>query len=599
MSAATDTDTSREPASDQNGWSPREAHHKRSARSRVNWRLVITLGSAGIVAYLVLAPLTLLVLASFKSKQDILPFEGAPFTLSNYADVYLDPYTYELLANTLTFGVGALAIGIGGAVALSWIVERTNVPLKSLIYATVLIPLAVPGMLEALAWIFLLDSNIGLLNIIIRSITGIEGSGPFNIYSLYGMILVQGIGMIPTAFLMISAAFRSMDPDLEEASRIFGRGILSTLARITVPLVRPAIFAATIYFFVSTIEAFEVPGVLGLTANVYVFSTRIYAAAHPNPGLPDYGTASTLSMLLLVLSAVLLWLYGRMTRRANKFATITGKGYRTANVDIGAWRFAALAGYLCYFILAVGLPFLILLWASLQVFYAPPSWSALSTVTLDNYREVLGDANFYSALTNTLLMSVVTATATMFLVSMVAWIIVRVQGRGGKILDFLVFLPQAVPGLIIGLSVLFLYLSFPNPLYGTIWVIAIALVTKYMAFGSRTMNAGLIQIHPELEEAAQICGSSWMMTYRRVLFPLLLPAFVNGWIWVATHSMRELSAALMLGTPTNQVLSTMVWKHYQNGNFANAAVIGVILIVSLAAFIVAGRWLVVRRGRTA
>lgn len=577
--------------------------HRGRARSRAtggrfNVRLLVGLAAGAVVAYLVLAPLALLVLASVKSEQDILPFEDAPLTLHNYAQVYLDSSTYTLLLNTMLFTVGALVIGVGGAVLLSWIVERTNVPFKNVIYATILVPLAIPGMLDALAWVFLLDRNIGFINILIRGVTGSAGPGPIDVYTLYGMILVQGLRMVPTAFLMISGAFRSMDPDLEDASRVFGRGVLATVSRVTVPLMRPAILAATIYFFVSSIEAFEIPGVLGLSAHVYVFSTRIYLASHPNPGLPDYGEASTLATLLLVVAGVLLWLYGRLTRRSNQFTTITGKGYRSGAVDIGRWRFAALGVYALYSLVAVVLPFLILLWASLHAFYSPPSVEGLETVNLSAYREVFADANFVEALKNTLMMAVVTATATMILVSVVSWVVVRGRGAGARLLDFLTFLPQAVPSLIIGLAVLFVYLSFENPVYGTVWIIALALITKYLAFGSRTMNSGLLQIHPELEEAAQISGSSWFMTYRRVLLPLLAPVFVNGWIWVAIHSMRELSAALMLATPNNQVLSTMVWNNYQNGNFAAAAVIGVLLIAGLAVFIVVGRWLVLSRMRS-
>lgn len=570
-------------------------HKVRRERTTVNWQLAITLAASGIVLYLVLAPLAVLVVASLKSEPGVLPFESAPLSLANYINIYRDPDTYNLLFNSFVFAIGSLFIGFSLSVTFSWLIERTNLPLKNIIYSLILVPLAVPGMLAAISWILLLDPRIGVLNIILRTIVGSHsGIGPFNIYTLYGMFLVQGIQVVPTAFLMMSGAFRSMDPSLEEASRCSGQGTLSTALRITLPMMGPAIFAAAIYFFILTLESFEIPGVIGLTAGLQVFSTRIYWASHPDPGIPDYGGASTLAVTLLVIAGFLMWLYGRVTRRAERYRTVTGKGYRTRPIDLGKWKYVALAFFVFYFVISVLLPFIILFWASLHSFYLPPSIQGLSTITFDAYRSLFSRGDFSGAIVNTLLLAVVTATVTMFLVSLVSWVVVRSQLPGRRLLDTISFLPQAIPSMVVGLAVLFVYLSFPNPFYGTIGVIAIALITKYLAFGSRTMSAGFLQLHPELEEASQVAGASWLTTYRKILLPLMAPIFINGWIWVAIHSMRELSAALMLSTPNSVVVSTQIWSLWQNGAVPEASVLGVLLILTLAVIAGGGRWLLVR-----
>lgn len=542
-----------------------------------------------MVVYLVAAPVVLLVVASLKSQQDILPTEGAPLSLANYAHLYLSSATYSLLGNTLIFAVGSLLIGLSIAIAFSWLVERTNMPLKRTVFVAIMVPLAIPGVLEALAWVLLLDPDVGLFNILLRHAFGLHGPGPLNAYTLYSMVLVQSLRIVPTAMLMLSGSFRTMDPDLEDASRVCGKSVLGTLRRITLPIARPALLAAFIYFAVFTMESFEVPGILGMTGGIQVFATRIYTAAHPLQGLPDYGTASTLAFLLVVIAGVLIFMHGRLTRQAHRFATVSGKGYRSSAIDIGRWRYAGVGAVAIYFALAVLFPIFIIAWASLHQFYSPPSIAGLKSANLGAFRQILGDVAFRQAIVNTLIVAVATATVTMALVAVISWTVVRSRARGRSVLDFVVFLPQALPTLVIGLAILILYLSFPNKIYGTIWIIAIALTTKYIAFGSRTMNAGMIQVNNELEEASQVCGASWGRTYRRILLPLLLPVVMNGWIWVSIHSMRELSAPLMLGTPGNTVLSTVLWSDYTNGYLPGAAVTGLVLIAAVVFFAGIGR----------
>jgi iron(III) transport system permease protein len=402
------------------------------------------------------------------------------------------------------------------------------------------------------------------------------------VYTLYGMVLVEGIRMVPTLFLMIAGAFRSMDPSLEEASRVAGHSPAGTFLRVTLPIMRPAILGAMLYYFIVAIEAFEIPGVLGMSAGIHVFSTRIYWAIHPSAGgMPDYGLAATLGVLVMVISIGLIWWYNRLTANTRGFVTITGKGYRPYRLRLGRWRGPALAFCALYALLALILPAFILLWTSLHNFYVPPTLDGLRTLTAAPYLFLKNHPSLGLAFGNTLVLVAITATATMLLSLFVGWLIVRGRTRLRGLLDTVSFLPQALPSIVIALAVMLVYLSFRNPFYGTIFIIAIAMTTRYLAYGSRVMKAGFLQIHPELEEASRVAGVGWWRTYALVIIPLAAPMLINGWMWVAVHAARELSVALMLYTPGSVVVSTQVWSLWEAGRQPAAAALGVLLIAAL------------------
>jgi iron(III) transport system permease protein len=554
-------------------------------REGVNWHAIFMVVMTGVVLYLVVVPLAVAVFATLRPR-GLLPFEAGGISLDNYVRVFLDPTNWALMGNTLVFALGSLAIGTACAIAMAWLVERTDLPLNNLVFSIVIAPMAIPGMLAAIAWIFLLDPNIGLLNSILRAPLGLFGldvtSGPLNIYTLYGMVLVEGIRMVPTLFLMIAGAFRGMDPSLEEASRVAGHSPTGTFLRVTLPIMRPAILGAMLYYFIVAIEAFEIPGVLGLSAGIHVFSTRIYWAIHPSAGgMPDYGMASTLGVLVMVISIGLIWLYNRLTSNTRGFVTITGKGFRPYRLRLGRWRYPALAFCALYALLALILPAFILLWTSLHNFYVPPTLDGLRTLTLAPYVFLKNHPVLPLAFGNTVVLVALTATATMLLSMFVGWLIVRGRSRLRGVLDMVSFLPQALPSIVIALAVMLVYLSFRNPFYGTIFIIAIAMTTRYLAYGSRVMKAGFMQIHPELEEASRVAGVGWWRTYALVIIPLAAPVLINGWMWVAVHAARELSVALMLYTPSSVVVSTQVWSLWEAGRQPAAAALGVLLIAAL------------------
>jgi iron(III) transport system permease protein len=554
----------------------------------------IAFGSTiAVVSYLVLVPLIMLLYASIKSTEDKLPFEATGITLGNYATVFTSPATLPILVNTFLFTTGSLAVGLPLAVLMAWLLERTAIPARRWIALLILVPMTTPSLLSAIAWIQLLDPRIGLINVVLRSIFGLSGdSGPFDIYTLYGMCFVQGLRLVPSAFLMIAASFRSMDPSLEEQSAMAGRGVAQTTFRITLPIMRPALLAMFIYYVIVVIEAFDIPGLLGFTARIRVLSTAIYWATHSEVGLPDYGLASALGALVLAAALLLMWFYQRLTAHQERFTTITGKGYRPRQINLGAWTAPASALCLVYVALAVVLPFLMLLWTSLQPFYAVPSADSLARMSFEGYVKIWHESSVMRALWNTLVLALATSAATILLAVMVSWFVVRRRRAANGLSHYLAtvsFLPQCVPSIVIGLAFIFVYVRFPIPIYGTLWIIALAMTTRYLAYSSRTMTSALMQVHGELEEASQMSRASWARTLRRITMPLLAPAMINVFFWVAVHAMQELSMALMLYNPQTVVVSTMIWSMWQNGRTADAAVLGVILIMLSAILLLGGQ----------
>jgi len=546
-----------------------------------------------VVSYLVLVPLILLLYASVRSTEDKLPFESTVTTLSNYTAVLTNPSTLPIFLNTFLFTAGSLAVGLPLAVFMAWLLERTAIPARRWIVTLILVPMTIPSLLSAIAWIQLLDPRIGLINVVLRSVLGLSGdTGPFDIYTLYGMCFVQGLRLVPSAYLMIAASFRAMDPSLEEQSAMAGRGVTQTTLRITLPIMRPALLAMLIYYIIVVIESFDIPGLLGFTARIRVLSTAIYWATHSEVGLPDYGLASALGVMVLALALLLMWIYQRLTAHQERFATITGKGYRPRQINLGAWTAPATGLCVLYVAMAVVVPFLMLIWTSVQPFYAIPSADSLARVSFEGYVKIWQESSVMRALWNTTVLALVTSAATILLAVLVSWFVVRRRKGADGLSHYLAtvsFLPQCVPSIVIGLAFIFVYVRFPIPIYGTLWIIALAMTTRYLAYSSRTMTSALMQVHGELEEASQMARAPWARTLRKITMPLLAPAIINVFFWVAVHAMQELSMALMLYNPDTVVVSTIIWSMWQNGRTADAAVLGVILILLSALLLLGGQ----------
>jgi len=527
-----------------------------------------------VVAYLTLIPLVMLLYGSFNSSPPGVP---GRFTWGNYAGLFRGSQMIVAFKNSVIFSIGTSLVAFVGGVCLAWMTERTNMPLKKAIYASVLAPLIVPGLLTTIGWIMLFSRRAGLLNLIATQYLGFER--PIEIYNMVGMIWILGSDQIPLAFLLLTAAFRSMDPALEEAAIIAGTGIVRTTFQVTFRILSPAILAVWIISFVRAIENFEVPALIGMPAGILVFATEVYLATKNVP--TDFGLASTFGVVYLAITALGVVLYLRWTAASEQFATITGKGYRPTVFDLGPWRkpLAALSLFVCLLIFIM--PILVVVWSSFLPFYMAPSRNALASLTLENYQALWHLPLVQRAMWNSFVLGIASSTITMVLTAIVAWIIVRTQWRGKGSLDFLAFSPIAMPGLVLGIAILWLYLVLPVPVYGTLWILLIAYVTKYLPYGMRACSSSMLQIKKELEEASEASGATWSDTFRRVILPLLAPGFVAGWIYVITHSFRELSTSIMLYRSGTEVISIVLFELWDGGQYPQLAALGMVLVAIL------------------
>ncbi|MGZ5067513.1 MAG: ABC transporter permease, partial [Usitatibacter sp.] len=339
---------------------------------RFDWGWVVIALCVAITVYLAVVPLGFLLWQSFFTPQTA--DEAARFTLSNYAEAYGSSETWRLFRNSIGFAIGTSTFSFVVGTALAWMNERTNTPFKTLFYALSIIPLIIPSILFTVAWILLASPKIGIVNLVLKNWLGIDDP-LFDIYSLWGMIWVDGLHYSPMAFLLMSAAFRAMDPALEESAMMSGANVFQVAWRVTLRLTWPAIFATILILFVRAIESFEVPALLGLPVGIQVFTSSIYQAVHRYPS--QVGLASAYAVMLLAITTVGVYFQSRLSSRGSRYATMTGKGFRPRQIDLGRWRYFTAALFIVYFLLIVVLPFSVLLWSSFQKFYAVPSWQAL------------------------------------------------------------------------------------------------------------------------------------------------------------------------------------------------------------------------------
>jgi iron(III) transport system permease protein len=543
---------------------------------RFEFKGVMIALAVAAVAWLALVPLVFLLWQSILTPQTAA--EPAQFTLENFRTAYGGADTARLFLNSVQFAAGAAVLALFVGTSLAWMNERTNTPFKSLFFALSIIPLVIPGILFTVSWIMLASPKIGLINLALQRLLNTD-TVFLNIYSMAGMIWVDGLHYSPMAFLLMTAAFRSMDPSLEEQAAMSGASMLQTARRITLKLAWPAALGSLLILFVRSIESFEVPALLGLPAGIHVYTSSIYQAIHQYPS--RLGLASAYAVTLLLLTSLGIYAQARLTGSGARYATVTGKGFRPRTLDLGNWRYVTAAIFIVYFAIIVLLPFLVLVWSSLQKFYSAPSWDALGRVSLDSYRAVLDYPQFAQTVWNSLVLALGSAAAVMLVSAVISWIVVRTNVRGRWMLDNIPSLPLAFPGLVLGLAIMVCYLTVDIGVYGTLWIIFIAYVTRFLPYGMRYNCAAMLAIHKELEETAAMSGASWSMTFRRIVLPLLKPGLLAGFIYVMIVSIRELSSSILLYSPGTEVVSIMIWELWQNGQYVELSALGVMLIIAL------------------
>jgi iron(III) transport system permease protein len=540
-----------------------------------------------ILLYQVLLPFLLIIWTSLKVAHPGDPeFLELSFTTANYFRAFAIRQFWEASLNTFYFASVSTLFSFILGTFLAWTVIRTNTPLAQLIGMITLGRIIIPGVIITISWILLASPSIGILNYFITAVTGVRRL--LNIYSFWGMVWVQSLEMAPLAYLLMSAAFQSTDPRLEEASAIAGAGAWSTFYRVSLPLILPATAASALLIFIQTVESFEVPLLLGGRARVPVYTTEVYFNTARTP--TDWGLASTYSMILLVLSMALLFVYFRLVRHTERYQTITGKDFKPRRIDLGAWRYLTCVLSLLLVFLITGLPFIMMLYASLMPRFQPPTLEALSELTLVNYRILLGDWNYsVRPLWNSTLLGVGSASVVMLLVAAISYFVNKSRIRSRKILDFLGFAPIALPSVVLGTAFLWFYLLVPLPVIGSLTIIGLAYLTRYMPYALRFVSTSMVQIHTELEEAAAVAGGTWWKNLYRIYLPLLRPGLMAGWFWVMVHAYRELTIALMLARSTNRTAAVIIFDLWSNGSFPQLSAFGVFMFVILILLVSLGQ----------
>ena len=499
------------------------------------------------------------------------------FTLEHYINAYSDPLTYELFFNSFVFASGSAILATVLAATLAWISIRTNAPFRRLFELTAIVPNIFPPVMLAVAWTVLLSPRTGLINRFLMDIFGLA-EAPFDIYSLEGMIFVEALITTPLAFLLISAALYSMDPALEESARVAGSTNIQVARRITFPIVRPALLAAGMLNFVRAIESFDTPAIIALPARIEVFTTKLYReaiGAFP----PNQNLAAAYAVSLLIITMLFVYFYRRLTARAERYVTVSGRGYRPTIIDLGKWRYAASGVAGLILILIVVLPFSVLIYVSFVSYVHVPGPRTWELLTLDNYRSNLTDDRTYRALMNSLLLAVGGATLCMLLAAVTAWVTTKSKSAGRGVIEALTFIPWAFPGTALAIGLLWTYVYMPLPIYGTLWILLIAYITRFLPYGLRTMTSTIVQLHDDLPQASMACGANFLTTFRRIMLPLLRPGFIAGWIILATIYLREFSTSVFLYSPGAEPLGPLLYHFYIDGNLGPMCSLALIVSV--------------------
>ena len=522
------------------------------------------------VALLVIYPMVWLVVGSFRSAS---PLQPGDWTIANYVRGYSDSSIPKAIWNTLVFAFGQTIVGMVIGTLLAWVIARTNVPLRAMLEFLTLVLFLLPSIVMVVAWTLLLSPSRGFINNF--AVAGFSlDQAPFNIYGLTGMILVQGLSSVPFAYLIMAPAFAAVDLSLEEAARMSGSGRWQTFSRITLPMARPAIAAATVLLFIGGIEAFDVPQLLGAPKGIYTFTALIFHEIRVRQP-SDYGAATALAMGLQFAALLCMVLYRRASRMNARFETVKGKGYRVGTIDLGPARWWVLAGCLAFFLVAIVLPLLATLIVSLVPFFSGFSADLFNTMTLSNYQRLLRHPSLQRGVVNSAILATVAAAVCVALSAAIAFLVARKNSGRAWMLDTLAMLPICVPATVLGIGLVWAYITLPLPVYGTVLLLGIAYVTRYIPLALRTTVAGVSQISRELEEASTISGARALGTFLHIVLPLIRVTLFAAWVILVMIFFREFSMSILLAGPSNPVLSVVLYDYYE------AAEIGPLCAASL------------------
>lgn len=525
--------------------------------------VVVTTVTTILVLALVAVPLTLLVWRSFTP--------GGELSLDAYRTAFSGVPLLDVAWTTAAFALGSTALALVVGATLAFVFVRTDLPARRLLLVVALAPLALPGVLQTIAWIFLAAPESGLLS----TIPGVP-----SVFGLGGMVIVEGLRLAPLALLLVAAALRSGDPALEEAAVVAGARRAAVIRRVTLPLLRPALLAATLLLVLRCVGSFEVPALLGIPERTWVFTSRVWLALGSSGIDPSAAAASSMPLLGVTLAGTLLLVL--VLRRPRTYAVVTGKAFRHRPLELGRWRIPVLGAVTAYLLLTVALPLAALAWMSTQPFLARPSGAALGRADLGAYSRLLEDDVTLGAIRNSILFSALAGVIATALATVVVWTALRARSRARHTLDVLAFLPIAVPGLVLGIGLLQLFLRTPVVLYATAAALVLGYVARYLPYSTRIAGAGLGRLGREHEEAARVGGARWWPTLRRVTLPLAATAIAAAWLATFAVALTDVSLSLVLSSPGNEVIGVRIWALYEGGEWDDLAALGVVTIAGIA-----------------
>jgi len=536
----------------------------------LNPRAALTPSLIVIVGLLTVCPVVMLIFGSFSEGLGAF----GSFTLDKYTQAYTDPAFAGIIVNTVIFTIGSAFVATGLALFLAYLNTRTNIPFKFLFRILSIIPMMIPHILFSVSWVLLLNPSNGMINLFLQEIFSLEGS-PFNIYTLQGMILVEGLLDLPIAYLILAPAMASFDVSFEESSKVCGASNLRTLTRVTLPVLRPAILASFILVIVRSLASFAVPSVIGMPGRIYVLATHIYQIIATGFAA-DYGMAAAVGMSALAASITLIYLYRYLTSESEKYVTISSRGYKPSVVDLKNAKYPlfGIVGILSFVLIV--LPVLVLFYISLVPYSMVPSMKAFSMMSWGHWIEVLRDPISLLSLRNSVFLGIVGASLGVTLSVFVAYVIVKIRTRASGLLESLSFLSFSFPGIVVGVG--FMWFFVKTPLYATIWALLIGYIATYLPYGVRPLTSAFVQIHSHLEESSRVCGGGTLYTLRRIIIPLLIPGVVSGWILMATMFVRELTLSVVLSRPGTEVLAVQIFRFAEDGLWGQLSALGIMMI---------------------
>ncbi|MEA3362667.1 MAG: iron ABC transporter permease [Thermodesulfobacteriota bacterium] len=531
-----------------------------------------------IVGFLTLCPVIMLLLGSFS--KDFVSF--GQFTTIKYVEAYTDPDFAAILWNTVIFTVGSALVATLLALFLAYVNTRTDLPFKFIFKVIAIVPMMIPHILFSVSWVLLLNPSNGTLNRLIMDLFGLK-EALFNIYTLPGMILVEGLLDLPIAYLIIAPAMSAFDVSLEESSKVCGASNLRTLMRVTLPVLRPAILASAILVIVRSLASFAVPSVIGMPGRIYVLSTHIYRNI-ASGFAADFGKAAAIGMSALAASITLIYIYRYLTSESGKFVTISSRGFKPTLIKLKNAKYPlfVIVGILSFILIL--LPVLVLFYTSMLPYSMVPSAKAFSMMSWDNWIEVLKDPISLLSLKNSLFLGVVGATIGTTLSIFVSYVIVKIRSTASGLLESLSFLSFSFPGIVIGVG--FMWFFVRTPIYGTITALMIGYIATYLPYGIRPISSAFVQIHSHLEESSRVCGAGPFYTMRRIVIPLLIPGIVSGWILMASMFLRELTLSVVLSRPGTEVLAVQILHFAEDGLWGQLSALGIIMIFISSALVI-------------